>query len=100
VSVPDCSAAATAYSHPVVHEGYERLLADAGLRPIAIESRDADAAALAERVWHRLRAARIVGLDRVDGSPIATAEAIGLVGAARQAIADGALGYAIFVASG
>jgi SAM-dependent methyltransferase len=76
--------------------GYERLLAEAGLRLTAVEQRDEDAAALAERVENRLRGARLLGLDRASDSPIATAEAIEIVGAARRAIADGALGYAIF----
>jgi arsenite methyltransferase len=98
-------------------EGYEELLADAGLRLIATESRDDDAAALAERVHDRLRGARLLGLDSAYGaaagraadfprqvgemrtsSPLAIEEAIELVAAARGAIADGALGYAIFVA--
>jgi hypothetical protein len=79
--------------------GYERLLAEAGLRLTAVEPRDEDAAALAERVEDRLRGARLLGLDRASDSPIATAEAIEIVGAARRAIADGALGYAIFAAT-
>jgi arsenite methyltransferase len=98
-------------------EGYEELLADAGLRLITTESRDDDAGALAERVHDRLRGARLLGLDSAYGtaarraadfprqvgeirtsSPLAIDEAIELVAAARGAIADGALGYAIFVA--
>jgi len=70
--------------------GYEDLLASAGLRSTAIESRDEDAAALAERLHDRLRGARVLGLDLMEGSPIAIGEAIELVGAARRAIADGA----------
>jgi arsenite methyltransferase len=79
--------------------GYEELIAGAGLRPIRVESRDEEAAALAERVHDRLRAARILGVDRMEGSPVATGEAIELVQAARRAIAQGALGYAIFAAA-
>jgi arsenite methyltransferase len=79
--------------------GYEELLGSAGLRPTAIESRDEDAAALAERVEDRLRGARLLGLDRLSGSPIAAETAIELAAAARRAISDGALGYAIFAAS-
>jgi arsenite methyltransferase len=79
--------------------GYEELLIEAGLRPIAVESRGEDAAALAERVEDRLRGARLLGLDRAAGSPIAAGAAIGLAATARQAISDGALGYAIFSAS-
>jgi SAM-dependent methyltransferase len=79
--------------------GYEELLVEAGLRPIAVESRNEDAAALAERVEDRLRGARLLGLDRASGSPLAAEAAIGLAATARQAISDGALGYAIFAAS-
>jgi SAM-dependent methyltransferase len=81
------------------HEGCEELLADSGLQVIAIERRDDDAAALAQRVSDRLRGARVLGLDRLGGSPIGTAEAIELVGVARRAISTGALGYAIFAAA-
>jgi arsenite methyltransferase len=80
-------------------QGYEELLVEAGLHPISIESRDEDAAALAQRVEDRLRGARLLGIDRASGSPIATADAIALASAARQAISDGVLGYAIFAAS-
>jgi SAM-dependent methyltransferase len=78
--------------------GYEELLAGAGLRVIATESRDGDAAALAERVEDRLRGARLLGLGGADGSPLTVDKAIALAGAARRAIADGALGYAIVAA--
>lgn len=79
--------------------GYEDLLGGVGLRVIATESRHADAAALAERIHDRLRGARVIGLDRFERSPMATEEAIELIGAARGAIAEGALGYAIFAAA-
>jgi len=80
-------------------DGYEHLLAGAGLRPTGIESRNEDAAALAGRIHDRLRGARVLGLDRMAGSPVAIEEAIELVRAARRAIAQGALGYAIFAAA-
>jgi arsenite methyltransferase len=78
--------------------GYERLLADAGLPLLAVESRDQDAALLARRVHDRLRGARLLGVDRMAGAPLATTEAIELVARAREAIRTGALGYAIFIA--
>jgi arsenite methyltransferase len=74
--------------------GYEELLLGSGLRPFAIESRDADAAALAGRVRDRLRGARLVGLDSPQAA-IGTRDAIELVDLARRAIGDGALGYVI-----
>jgi SAM-dependent methyltransferase len=78
--------------------GYERLLADAGLPLLAVESRDQDAALLARRVHDRLRGARLLGVDRIAGAPLATTEAIELVARAREAIQTGVLGYAIFIA--
>jgi arsenite methyltransferase len=78
--------------------GYERLLADAGLPVLAVESRDADAAFLARRVHDRLRGARLLGVERMAGAPLTTADAIELVVRAREAIRSGALGYAIFIA--
>jgi SAM-dependent methyltransferase len=78
--------------------GYERLLADAGLPVLAVESRDQDAALLARRVHDRLRGARLLGVERLAGAPLATTEAIEVVAHAREAIRSGALGYAIFIA--
>jgi arsenite methyltransferase len=79
--------------------GYEELLAEAGLEVFAVESRDDDTAGLAERIEERLRGARLLGVDRLDGSPFGIEEAIELTGLARRAISDGSLGYAIFAAS-
>jgi arsenite methyltransferase len=96
-ALADALAAVACVGEALPRQGYEELLVDAGLRPFAIESRDADAAALAERVRDRLRGARLLGLDSGDPS-IGTREAIELVDMARRAIADGALGYAIIAA--
>jgi arsenite methyltransferase len=79
--------------------GYEKLLADAGLEVDAVESLDWEAARLAERIEERLRGARLLGLGRPASSPFDVEEAIELVGTARRAISDGALGYAIFTVS-
>ena len=78
--------------------GYESLLSGAGLEVIATESCRDEAAALAARVHERLRGARLLGLDRFGGSPMATDEAIELVKLARAAIDDDTLGYEIFAA--
>jgi arsenite methyltransferase len=86
-------------SEALSREAYEDLLESAGLRLIAIESHDEDAAALAERLQDRLRGARVLGLDRIEGSPIAAKQAIELVWAARRAISEGSLGYTIFGAA-
>jgi arsenite methyltransferase len=77
-------------------DGCMELLSDAGLHPGRVERRDEDAAELAERVHDRLRAARILGLDSAPGSPVAIEDAVELAAAACDAIARGALGYAIF----
>jgi arsenite methyltransferase len=92
-------AAVACVGEALSERGYERLLKAAGFRPAAVESRDEDAAALATRVEDRLRGARLLGLDRAAGAAIATSDAIEIVAAARRAIAEGALGYAIFAAS-
>lgn len=78
--------------------GYQRLLAAAGFEPAQVELRREDAARLAERVEERLRGARLLGLGSLDELPLSIPEALAAVGAAREAIADGALGYAIFCA--
>jgi arsenite methyltransferase len=78
--------------------GYRRLLEWAGFEVVAVESRDADAAALAERVRDRLRGARIVAAGQLAALPGGIDAAIELAGVARDAIADGTLGYSIFIA--
>lgn len=78
--------------------GYRELLAEAGFEPIANESRAEEVAATCERVRDRLRGARILGLDGVGAPAGGLDAAIALAGEARRAIADGALGYAIFAA--
>ncbi len=74
-------------------EGYERLLAAAGFELRAVESHDAAAARLAERVEHRLRGARLLGLS-------GARDLVETVALARRALADGVLGYAIFTGVG
>jgi arsenite methyltransferase len=92
-------AAVACVGEALSRQGCEQLLAEAGLQLTAVEARDDDAAALARRVQDRLRGARLLGLDRIEGSPITVREAIDLAGVARRAIAEGALGYAIFAAT-
>jgi hypothetical protein len=76
--------------------GYEALLHDARLEPVAAESHDEALATLAERVEYRLCVARMLDLGAPYGDLIA--EAIALVGEARSAIVHGSLGYRLFVA--
>jgi SAM-dependent methyltransferase len=82
----------------LTREGYEGLLGEAGLELLAFEPRDEAAAGFARRIEDRLRGARLLGLERLAGSPVGVAEAIELTGIARRAIADGSLGYAILAA--
>jgi arsenite methyltransferase len=89
-------AAVACVGEALSREGYEEILVEAGFRVGAIERRDGDAAALAQRAEDRLRGARLLGVDRLEGAPIATADAIELVRVARRAISEGSLGYAIF----
>jgi arsenite methyltransferase len=79
-------------------EGYERLLAEAGFELVETESCREDAARLAERVEERLRGARLLGFGSLAELPLSVEEALAAVHAAREAIAEGALGYAIFSA--
>jgi ubiquinone/menaquinone biosynthesis C-methylase UbiE len=76
-----------------------QLLASSGFSVVATEYCTQDAAEMAERVYDRLRGARILGADRITGSALAIEEAIGMAAAARTAIAQGALDYAIFAAA-
>jgi SAM-dependent methyltransferase len=79
--------------------GYRELLAEAGFEVFAVESRDQDTAAFAERIEDRLRGARLLGLDGSPDSPFGIDDAIEFVRLGREAIADGSIGYAIFAAS-
>jgi arsenite methyltransferase len=79
--------------------GYRDLLAGAGLRVTAVESRTADTAALADRVLDRLRGARVLGLEGDAGMAVSVDDAIELARTARRAIDGGALGYAIIAAA-
>jgi ubiquinone/menaquinone biosynthesis C-methylase UbiE len=76
-----------------------QLLASSGFSVVATESCTQEAAEMAERVYDRLRGARIMGADRIAGSALAITEAIEMAAAARAAIAEGALDYAIFAAA-
>ena len=81
-------------------DGYERLLAEHGLRTLVVESLDAEAGSLAQRVEDRLRAAALLGRSPGGTWPaLAAGQALEAVRLARQAIQEGALGYAILAAT-
>lgn len=75
------------------------LLGSAGFRVLATESCTDAAREMAERVYDRLRGARIIGADRLIGSRLGVDEAIEMAAAAREAVAHGRLDYAIFAAA-
>jgi arsenite methyltransferase len=80
--------------------GYEGLLAEAALEVLAVETLDAEAARMADRLEDRLRAARMVARGGAsEWGSLPFDEAIEAARLARRAIADGALGYAIIAAT-
>jgi len=78
--------------------GYENLLTDAGFDVLAWERCDHEAVAMAERLVDRLRGARVLGFGDVAQAGFSLDEAIDLASLATEAIAEGALGYAILAA--
>lgn len=79
-------------------DGYRALLEQAGFEVTAGSKCREGTLAMAERVRDRLRGARLLGLERIEGSPLVTSEAIELAGLARDAITEGVLGYEIIAA--
>jgi ubiquinone/menaquinone biosynthesis C-methylase UbiE len=83
----------------VSREELLRLLRSSGFRVLGTQLCTQEAAEMAERVYDRLRGARLVGADRMTGPALLIKEAIAMAAAARAAIAEGALDYAIFAAA-
>jgi SAM-dependent methyltransferase len=78
--------------------GYEDLLIGAGFEVLGGERCDREAEAMAERILDRLRGARVLGFGGLPEAGVGLDEAIDLAQLAREAIAAGSLGYAIFTA--
>jgi SAM-dependent methyltransferase len=78
---------------------HRELLERAGLRVVAEEDRSADAIAMADRITDRLRGAKIVGLDGMIPVEGGVRAALELVAEAREAIADGRIGYSLLHAA-
>ena len=78
---------------------HRELLERAGLRVVAEEDRSADAIAMADRITDRLRGAKIVGLDGLIPVEGGARAALELVAEAREAIADGRIGYSLLHAA-
>ena len=81
--------------------GYRHLLAEHGLRTLAVEPLDAEAGGLAARLEDRLRFGRIMEKCRANPAlcPFGFDEAIAAVRLARRAIDERLLGYAIITAA-
>ncbi len=79
-------------------DGYRNLLAGAGFEVGEIETRSGDADLFSRGIEERLRGARLLGIAPPAGTPLGIEEAIEATRQARQAIADGSLGYVIFSA--
>jgi hypothetical protein len=92
-------AAAACVGGALCRDDLMRLLASTGFGLLAIRSCSEEAAEIAERVRDRLRGARILGAGRIAGVAPAIEESIKMAVAAREAIAEGALDYAIFAAA-
>jgi arsenite methyltransferase len=78
--------------------GYEDELAVAGFEVLARERCDHEAEAMAQRLVDRLRGARVLGFGGLGEAGLDLDEAIELASLAKEAIAAGSLGYAIFTA--
>ena len=74
---------------------HRELLEAAGFEVLAEEDRSADAIAMADRVADRLRGVKVLGLDELVPLDGGTGAALELVGEAREAIADGRIGYTL-----
>jgi len=81
-------------------DGYASLLRDAGLDVDCQEEHREAVAAMADRVESRLRAARIIRVAALEPWRSELSAAIELAGLAKQAIADGIVGYALTAARG
>lgn len=92
-------AAAACVGTALSREDLARELSSGGFRVLGTQSCTQEAADMAERVYDRLRGGRILGIGRLTGSPQAIEEAIDMALAARMAIEQGALDYAIFAAA-
>jgi arsenite methyltransferase len=77
---------------------YSRILATAGLRTVRTERRDQAMLRMIDQAEARLNLLRMTALDKLTAAGIDLNSAPAVLGAARTAIADGALGYALLIA--
>jgi SAM-dependent methyltransferase len=79
-------------------DDYAALLAGAGLRTTRAERHDSAIAAMIDQIEARLSLLRITAPDRLAAAGLDLAAAAPVIGAARAAVASGALGYALLTA--
>lgn len=79
-------------------EEYERILAAAGLRTVTAERHDQAVLRMIDQIEARLNVLRMTAVDRLTAAGVDLDAAPAVLGAARTAVADGALGYGLLVA--
>ncbi|PZG01888.1 SAM-dependent methyltransferase [Micromonospora deserti] len=77
---------------------YVGILTAAGLRVIATERHDAAVATMLDQIEARLALVRMTARDRAEAAGLDLGRAPAVLSAARAAIADGVIGYALLVA--
>jgi SAM-dependent methyltransferase len=77
---------------------YAALLTGAGLRVTATERHDATMTAIVDRIEARLTLVRMTARDRAEAAGLDFARAPAVLAAARAAIADDVIGYALLIA--
>ncbi|MEN8654830.1 methyltransferase domain-containing protein [Streptomyces sp. 21So2-11] len=77
---------------------YSRILAQAGLRTITTERHDSAMLRMIDQIEARLSVLRMTAPDKLTAAGVNLEAAPGVLGAARTAVADGALGYALLIA--
>ncbi|GAA1580024.1 hypothetical protein GCM10009789_37250 [Kribbella sancticallisti] len=77
---------------------YADILADAGLRVIQIEHHDAAIGRMIDQIEARLQFLRLTARAKLEAYGVDASAAAPVLEAARTAVADGALGYALLVA--
>lgn len=78
--------------------GYRQLFEEAGFEVTAVEHATEDVARMTKRVKTRLRGAKVMGMEGLVPIEGGLRHAIELAEEAKGAVADGALGYAVFAA--
>ncbi|MDS1271865.1 methyltransferase domain-containing protein [Lipingzhangella sp. LS1_29] len=79
-------------------EEYVRLFTEAGLRLVHTERHDAALAELVDRIDARLRVLHMTAPARLDAAGVDVQAVVPYLDAARRAVQDGSLGYALVVA--